>query len=301
MHPPLDEWDAAYLSMIATPDESGDLEKKGSAKFDPFGDKKETRAELAKQVCAFGNSGLGFLVYGIASKGGLDAGVQDAVGAQPVKAWIEAEIPRLLQPPFNGCQARLIHVLSHHAPGRGALVVEIPLSQLRPHWIPGNIDVAYIRAGEHSYPMKHQTLLDIASRTDAAEGVIDSLGLIDVAQESGGQLRFVINPVVRLLTGPVCREWGFDLRINEQTGALSSAAPRNVSNVRDEKKGYLSFLGSDPLIPGRPTLVSSHIVWLNVNTNAIDDAHEVVATLYAGAAQPVIRKFSINELKQSMK
>jgi predicted HTH transcriptional regulator len=69
VHPPLDEWDAAHVQSIPTSDESGDLKKKASAKFDPVGDKKETRTELAKQVCAFANSGGGFLVYGVEKDG----------------------------------------------------------------------------------------------------------------------------------------------------------------------------------------------------------------------------------------
>jgi Putative DNA-binding domain len=74
---PLQDWDAAYMVQIATPDESAEVEKKGSAIFDPVNQKNLTRAELAKQVCAFANSGDGFLVYGINKAGGLDAGVQD--------------------------------------------------------------------------------------------------------------------------------------------------------------------------------------------------------------------------------
>jgi hypothetical protein len=34
MHPPLDEWDAAYLATIAATKEAGNLEKNASAKLD---------------------------------------------------------------------------------------------------------------------------------------------------------------------------------------------------------------------------------------------------------------------------
>ena len=61
MHPPLAEWDDVYLRTIATPEESADTEKKGAAKFEPETDKKNTLEELAKQVCAFSNTGDGFL------------------------------------------------------------------------------------------------------------------------------------------------------------------------------------------------------------------------------------------------
>jgi len=88
MRPPLDEWDENYLLALAGPEETSDLEKKASPKFDPEGDKKGTREELAKQVCAFSNSGDGYLVYGIAegTAARLDIGIKDKVGNQPVKA-----------------------------------------------------------------------------------------------------------------------------------------------------------------------------------------------------------------------
>jgi Schlafen, AlbA_2 len=256
MHPPLEEWDAAYLATIATPDESADLEKKASAKFDPAGAKSATREELAKQVCAFANSGGGFLVYGIEESGAIDAGVTAVIGAQPIKAWVEAEIPRLLQPQVLTCQAKLIQVTGHHATDRGVLVIEIPTSQHRPHWTKEqNKEVPYIRSGEHSAPMQLRTFLDIASRTDAAEAVIDSLGILQGSEEGNGQWKFVINPVVRLVAGPVCMNWGFQLNIPTRSGQVVSPHVSQETNVSYAEPGLISFLGHEPLIPGRPTKV----------------------------------------------
>src|SRR5262245_61625153 len=100
MRPALSEWDAEYVrSVVTAADETLDVEKKASAKFDPDTKKKETREELAKQVCAFSNVGRGFLVYGVNDSGALDAGVPDvALGREPAKAWVEAQIPNLVEP-----------------------------------------------------------------------------------------------------------------------------------------------------------------------------------------------------------
>jgi hypothetical protein len=57
------------LREIATPNETGELEKKASAKFDTSTEakKRETKNELLKQACAFANASRGYLVYGIAA------------------------------------------------------------------------------------------------------------------------------------------------------------------------------------------------------------------------------------------
>jgi predicted HTH transcriptional regulator len=133
VHPSIDEWDAACLQSIATPDETADLEKKGSALLDPLHNKSATKEELAKQICAFANASAGFLVYGVASNGGLDSGALDTVRTESIKAWLEKVIPEITNPPVNNCQARILRVPGHHAQGRCAVVISIPLSDHRPH------------------------------------------------------------------------------------------------------------------------------------------------------------------------
>jgi len=173
MLPPLDEWDEAILTDVAGMDECRFLEKKASDKLRVGTNLEKTaaRAELAKQVCAFSNAGLGYLVYGMPDTGGFDQGVPEIlIGTQEAKAWVEYEIPKLVTPPVHGFQARFIHVPAVHDPGFGVLVVEVPLSDLRPHWVEDNQELAYIRTGEHSHPMTRQTFLDISSedKGDAA-------------------------------------------------------------------------------------------------------------------------------------
>src|SRR6201995_4310988 len=128
---PLDEWDAAYLDEVATMDETASLEKKSSLGFDQ---KKElTKAEIAKQVCAFANSGEGYIAFGFKDKdkgpAWLDDGIDEYVGKQAGKDWVEALIPKQHQPPIEGCEARFIRHPMHHMPGKGVLVVAVPLSE----------------------------------------------------------------------------------------------------------------------------------------------------------------------------
>src|SRR5262245_48352404 len=133
---PLDEWDSAYLKELVLSDETAGFEKKSALGFDSK--KDATKSEIAKQVCAFANSGEGFLAFGFKDKdkgpAGLDAGVHGSVGNQSVKDWVEALIPKQHHPPIEGCEARFIRDTTHHQPDRGVLVIAVPLSERRPHW-----------------------------------------------------------------------------------------------------------------------------------------------------------------------
>jgi hypothetical protein len=281
MHPPIGDWDAAYVLSIATPLETAELEKKGSALMDPQGNRDKTVKELAKQVSAFANSGDGFIVYGIDKDGGLDGGVTDAYGRQPIKAWVEGLIPTLVQPTVHNCQARFIQAPSH-AGGRGALVVFVPLSERRPHWVPGSPDIPYIRAGEHSSPMPLQSFLDISSRGTVTAAEIESLGRIGESEYDQEQHvhKFYINPVVRLVSAPPCTLWALRLSIPESAGEFRSHAIG--STVRPHE---VTIRGLDPLFPQVSTPAASHNIELWIRHG------KVAARLSAGAAPPVTRTF----------
>jgi hypothetical protein len=297
MHPPLEEWDVPYLHSIAAPGETPNLEKKAAPKFDPSGNKKDTDECLAKQVCAFANSGNGFLVFGINDAGGLDAGVMNKVGRQPIKAWVEARIPKLLYPPVNGCRVSLIYDSAHHAPGYGALVIEVPLSESRPHWIPGEPDRAYIRAGEHSLLMKHQTLLDIANRGNVPRGRVESL--VDTPTSPGteqGTLKILLHPTVLLHGGPHCKagEWTVTLEVPVSAGGFEwhTADIETMQISQDRGRAYMD--GTVVLFPGRPTALRH--IWLKVPDRPDNLNTAVTAILYAGPAQPEKRSFSVRDL-----
>jgi predicted HTH transcriptional regulator len=112
----LSDWDAAYLNEVEAMDETRLMEKKQSDGLKPD--------EIAKQVCAFAIAGGGFVVFGIKARkdrGGFDQGAptqqssQARPGNQDTKAWIEALILTLHEPPITGCAARLLPKPNHHA------------------------------------------------------------------------------------------------------------------------------------------------------------------------------------------
>jgi hypothetical protein len=295
MHPPLDQWDAAYVQSIATPDESAELEKKASDKFDHTSNakKNETSAELAKQVCAFSNSSRGFLVYGITKAGPLDGGVREIPsGNQTAKAWVEQVIPQQVQPPVHGCRAKHIPVPGHHAAGYRVLVVEIPLSQRRPHWVvEKGQEVAYIRAGEHSGRMSLQTFLDIRTRGDRAEVAIESLGVQRMKQrefQGANVWFFEFNPLVRLVAGPMCEHWAFQLRLHKDLGEFLSPHPANARLIQ---ANLMTLAGCEPLFPGFPSHVGESCIRMHLK-----GIYPITATLCAGSSRSVTRTFSTTEL-----
>jgi hypothetical protein len=289
MHPLLAEWDEKYIREIAAPGESADLEKKSAALLDPVGDKKATKEELAKQVCAFANSGPGFLVYGAVDTGGLDAGVLDLVDRQPIKAWVEAIIPTLLYPPINNCEAKFIQVPGHHAADRGVVVVAIPLSDHRPHWVSGGKEEAYIRAGEHSFPMKRQTFLDISSHGAISHGVIETLNVLSGPQlAADADQLFLLNPKVYLESGPVCELWSFELCVPRKRGRFVGQVPANARRFEDHE---IRFQGEEPLFPRKLTQVGVSNFQLLLAPGITPDL-EITAVLCMGSNLPIVRKFS---------
>jgi hypothetical protein len=229
---PLSEWDDAYLDEVDATEESGELEKKGSAGL--------KRATIAKQVCAFANAGGGFVVFGLKDRkagGGLDKGVNE-VGNTTIKA-LEL-IPKLHEPAILGCEALFIRRNGHHQRGKGVLVLAIPSSVRRPHWVKSPREPAYLRVGKHSWPMLRRTFLDIASRSDAPQAEIISLGKSGQPSQQDHCTVWQINPIVRTLTGPVCKEWAFELSIPEAAGILEASSP----NVVKESKWKILALGT---------------------------------------------------------
>jgi hypothetical protein len=170
---PLTDWDDAYLLEVANGQvETEFFEKKGSALWTATDAK--LKLKIAQAVCALSNSGGGFFVIGMEKDSGFDAGIEELRGRIPAKEWIEGLIPTLVRPAVYDCTARFMSHTSAHVQGKGVLIVGIPPSNRRPHWIiRGHREIAYIRAGEHSLPMRMQTILDIESRADARVPQLD--------------------------------------------------------------------------------------------------------------------------------
>jgi hypothetical protein len=292
MHPPLREWDEAHLRSLASIPESLTLEKKASAKFDPAGDRTGTKEELAKQVCAFANAGDGFLVYGIEKTGTFDTGVTDRVGTQTAKEWCEAVIRDAVRPLVHGFEAKFINIPGVHAAGQGVLVVYIPLSDYRPHWalISGR-ETPFIRAGEHSAVMSLQTLLDISSHAIRAQGVIEDLGEMQVNESiRPGGMYFLLNPRVRLESGPACELWGLELRLS--SARAGEFRPPSGHNMRAVERHVVTFTGAETLFPRRSTRAGTANVELVVG----DIGATIIAQLSVGSSLPVERRFRAADL-----
>jgi hypothetical protein len=296
MHPPLSEWDFNYIETIATPHESGDLEKKGAALMDLQGNRSQSIAELAKQVSAFANGGGGFVVYGIDRSGGLDAGVLPTEGRQPIKAWCEQLIPGLVRPSIHGCQAAFFSKAGHHRDDRGVLVVHVPLSEARPHWVPGQLpEVAYIRAGEHSVPMSLQTFIDLSHRQQLSKvAIVDLYRAIKPQAGDGGVEQCWVNPRVKLEAGPCCKEWAVDVKVPKGLVQLTGKFGSNVEFSDEFSAAFI--LGQSPLFAERVTAAANEYLTFRIR-NREEVAHaEAIVTLYAGAAQPEQRRFNIGKL-----
>jgi hypothetical protein len=286
----LADWDSDYLDEIDAMEEGFDLDKKQAAGL--------TADEIAKQACAFGNAGGGFVVFGMkdAKHGrGFDAGVSAMMGRggrEPVKSWVEALIPTQHEPPIVGCEAQLIQ-----RPGQtqdiGVLVLHIPGSERRPHWVRGGEERSYLRVGEHSAPMRRQTFLDIANRNVAPEALIESLNVIKAEPVRSPMRSYILNPLVRVVSGPVCERWLFELRIPPSTGQV--LAPGGSGSVNEDRT-LLVLQGSQALFPGRATMVSGTHFKLELTDGERDKDKPLEATLYTASARPVQRTFFLRDL-----
>jgi hypothetical protein len=257
---PIDEWDQAYvLSDVQNAHESESFERKASVAL-------SSREALAKEICAFANAGEGTLVFGLVDDGGLDAGVEDHVGREPVQSCVEKVIPTLHHPPVTNCKVRFIPI-SDLAVQRGIVAVSIPLSDKRPHWsTQGGQEVAYLRVGEHSARMRLQTLLDISSR-----GAAHSIEIGDVHLEASGQVGkstgigesgevtnidkpIWISASVRVSSGHICHVWGVDIALTSDRPDDMLFDAENPGAVRKQNGQQTYFAqGVEPLFPGRWT------------------------------------------------
>jgi hypothetical protein len=197
---------------------------------------------------------------------------------------VEQAIPTLVIPPPVAFQARHIHIPEHHAPRYGVLVVEVPASDRRPHWIrEQGKDVPYLRTGEHSSPMSLQTFLDISSRTAASAGVIRGLGQVGGAEleQHTGLWCFRFNPIVELVTGPPCELWSLEVRLLPPgRGEFRVTGQCNATVIEPTA---VTFHGVRPLFPRAPTRAGQRNIELRAQAPP-----QVQASLSVGAAHPVV-------------
>lgn len=297
---PISQWDADYVRTVVLPDvENVSLEKKASEKFALTTRDKlngDSQAELAKQICGFANSGDGFIVYGITDDNELDAGVLNKVGGQSTKDWIEANAARLVYPPLTSIQAREIEIPGCHQLGHCVLAVSVPLSERRPHWVTEQRDLAYIRAGAHTQPMRMQSVLDIASRRGGSSAEI-SLRPMQSPSMHGGSYIFHVDLFVRLISGTMCEHWSLDVRAVGQLVKFTVQMSGPNSPVKAANKFGISVVTNDPLFAGRETRVP--MGQMEVHWEKRKDADTdvgVEATLYLDSGFSVTRRFTLLDL-----
>lgn len=163
------DWDEDYL--LSLPQEDSTFERKGSHMLDvtlPNTNEGKVRAELAKQLSAFANSGGGRIIYGLTDQGAIDQrGVARTVkGNQSTKEWLEDLIPTATDPEIIG--ANVYEVAgsrrgSRINSGKAVFVVDVPDSDRAPHQSKGDF-LYYVRVGGKSQPAPHRLIEDIRNR-----------------------------------------------------------------------------------------------------------------------------------------
>jgi len=301
---PLNDWDVAYLDELAGQKETANFERKASDGL--------TKEKIAQGVCAFANSGEGYMVFGFRDEkagGGMDEGVPATKGRQPIEDWAEALIPTLHQPPIEGCEARFIRHPAHHQPDRGVLVIAVPLSERRPHWTRDD-EKAYLRAGAISAPMRPQTLLDISSRGTVPRGSVVELVIApfrDRTYRKVGRLTLTVDFWACLEGGPITEQWAVELRVRPEDSRFQYAKvemasngphlnplPDLVSPFEVHETGVAFIRGSGPLFPHRWTKVLPQDAALLLHVPETKTSLEVAATFFAASALPATKLFGFD-------
>jgi len=288
----LSQWDAEYLDELAGQKETASFERKASDGL--------TKEKIAQGVCAFANTGEGFMVFGLKDEkagGGLDDGVPAVKGRQPIEDWAEALIPVLHQLPIEGCEARFIHHPTYHQPDRGVLAIAVPLSERRPHWCRHD-DKFYLRAGAHSTPMPTQIFADMLTRgsvprVDIADSGLGVKGYKHWYHHDFDGFSFPMNPVVWLKSGPICEIWACEIRETDGAGEFRCSM---ISQAIDYASGSHDcyIRGNEPLFPTRKTLVLPKGFDFRLCVPSGVDNIEVAIRVYAASAPPFEKRFAFS-------
>jgi hypothetical protein len=163
MRPPWEWNESDVLSLINDQvQESLSLDYKACGALAKTDGKK---AELTKDVSAFGNSAGGTLVYGVHEKDNLPTTID--VGYDPkeiTREWLENVINSGIQRRIDG--VRINQVALSSAPGRVLYVVFIPQSLSAPHMAADKR--FYRRFNFQSVPMEEYEVRDVGRRSETA-------------------------------------------------------------------------------------------------------------------------------------
>jgi hypothetical protein len=283
---PIDEWDEPYvLSDVIEADESESFERKAS-------DALEDDRSIAKEICAFANAGDGIIVYGLKDKkrgGGLDGGLSENRGREPVASWLQAKIPKLHHPPITNCSIQFVALPSVLPAGQGILAVSVVLGERRPHWTQDG-EKPYLRVGEHSAPMRLQTLLDINSRGAAPAAEIGEVKFLTTSslELPPDQAAYYVGPTIRVASGPVCRVWGIEFALTSKASGDVLLPPRGDVATAVATDGDVRWFaeGAETLFPRRWVKPSSVPT---VSLCHADFYRKVRVSLFLESALPVHR------------
>jgi hypothetical protein len=299
--PDLNDWklDDVLALALSDVDEGQTVEKKASAAMDTSTGlaKRKSIDELSKQVCAFANAGGGFIVYGVndpkKAAGGIDGGVPPKVVDQDVKDWVETIIATTLFPQALGPRVRFI---PYGTPdGHGAVVVHVPGSSRRPHWVKeGSREIPYLRCGSLSVPMPLQTFRDIQNRSEGAEAEILDIRQWDRIFNDARPFELNINPSVRIVAGPVVTRWQLDVVVDWQQANFKGLP----ADVRKVGHGQITIAGAETLFPGRVTqcIKDRQGVMVHALSFPIIVDSPITVRLFTDATPPIERQFSLQEL-----
>jgi hypothetical protein len=147
------------------------FERKGARLLDltiPTVDENHVLSELAKQLCAFANTGGGRIIYGMKNAGDVDNGgvARSVKGNRSTKEWLEDVIPVLTDCEIIGCNVYEITPKPSNsaiARDKSLYVVDVPESDRAPHQSKRDF-IYYVRLGGESQPASHRLIEDIRNR-----------------------------------------------------------------------------------------------------------------------------------------
>src|SRR5262249_44324783 len=145
----------------------------------------------------------------------------------------------------------------------------------------------YIRAGEHSAPMRLQTFLDISSHGIAPLAEITDIGVLSGPDlMPGGLQRYILNPEICLLNGPLCEGWILELTVHKKVGEFSEQG----GNGRVLESNKLLISASAPLFPRRRMRAgtANFVFTWYPGGGSLDS---IIATLSVESSIPVKREF----------
>ncbi len=130
--------------------------------------------EIQVAASAFWNSGGGVLIVGVDDSGNIDGGIDDVVGRQRLRDWVDRVISHV--EPDGPYLVKLIYCDSDASPiepDKCVLVVAYGESNNAPHMAPDKR--YYVRAGSHSDPAGHFLVEAIRARRRLQKPVLRGL------------------------------------------------------------------------------------------------------------------------------